>query len=93
MNNIVEYSAIIELLYYAITFGIRRLIIRLDSQLIVLHLKRVYAIRNPVFLRLFLKVCLLERKFDYIEYLHISRNLNTLADALANHTLNRHLQH
>ena len=92
-NNIAEYSAVIELLSDAITFGIRRLIIRLDSKLIVLHLKRVYAIRNPALLRLFLKVRLLERQFDYIEYQHISRNLNTLANALANRFLNRHLQH
>ena len=93
MNNIVEYSAVIELLSDAISFGIRCLIIRLDSQIIVLHFKRVYAIRNLVLLRLFLKVCLLEQQFDYIEYQHISRNLNTLDDALANRVLNRHLAH
>ena len=40
-NNIAEYSAVIELLYDAISFGIRRLIIRLDSQLIILHLNRL----------------------------------------------------
>ena len=92
-NNIAEYSAVIELLSDAITFDIQRLIIRLDSQLIVLHLNRVYAIRNPLLLRLFLKVCLLEWQFDYLEYQHISINLNTLDDALANHVLNGHLQH
>ena len=41
-NNIAEYSTVIELLFDAITFGIRRLIIRLDLQLIVLLLNRVY---------------------------------------------------
>ena len=92
-NNIAEYSAVIELLSDAISFGIQCLIIRLDSQLIVLHLNRVYAIRNPALLRLFLKVRLLERQFDYIEYQHISRNVNTLADTLANRVLNIHLQH
>ena len=92
-NNIAEYSVVIELLSDAISFGIRRLIIRLDSELIVLHLNRVYAIKNQVLLRLFLEVGLLERQFDYIEYQHISGNLNTLADALANRILNRHLQH
>ena len=69
------------------------MIIRLDSELIVLHLNRVYAIKNPVLLRLFLKVRLLERKFDYIQYQQILRNLNTLADALATSVINRHLQH
>jgi len=38
MNNIAEYSALIELLSDAISLGIRRIIIRLDSQLIILQL-------------------------------------------------------
>ena len=69
------------------------MIIRLDSELIVLHLNRVYTVKNPILLRLFLKVRLLEREFDYIEYQHILRNLNTLADALATSVINKHLQH
>jgi len=58
----------------------------------VLQLNRVYAITNPVLLRLVLRVRLLEREFDYIEYQHIRRYLNTLADAIASRMLNRHLQ-
>ena len=92
-NNIAKYSAIIELLSDAITFGIQCLIVRLDSQLIVLHLNSVYSVRSPTMLRMFLRVRLLERQFDYIKYQHIPRYLNTLTDALANHVLNRHLQH
>ena len=91
-NNIAEYSAVIELLSESISFGIRSLIVRLDSELIVLHLNRVYAIRNPVLLRLFLRVRLLEREFDYIEYHHIPRSLNTLADAIASQMLSSHVQ-
>ena len=90
-NNITEYSAVIELLSESISFGIRSLIVRLDSELIVLQLNRVYAIRNPVLLRLFLRVRLFEREFDYIEYQHIPRSLNTLAGAIAFRMLNRHL--
>ena len=59
-NNIAEYSAVIELLSESISFGIQSLIIRLDSKLVVLQLNRVYAIKNPVLLRLFLKFHLLE---------------------------------
>ena len=91
-NNIAEYSAVIELLSESISFGIWSLIVRLDSQLVVLHLNRVYAIRNPVLLRLFLRVRLLEREFDYIEYQHIPRHLNTLADVVASSMINRQLQ-
>ena len=91
-NNIAEYIAVIELLSESISFGIRSLIVRLDSELVVLQLNRVYAIRNPVLLRLFLRVRLLEREFDYIEYQHIPRHLNTLADAVASSVINRHFQ-
>ena len=91
-NNIAEYRAVIELLSKSVSFGIRSLIIRLDSELIALQLNRVYAIKNPMLLRLFLKFRLLEREFDYIEYQHILRNLNTLADELASSVINRHLQ-
>jgi len=91
-NNITEYSAVIELLSESISFGIWSLIVRLDSELVVLHLNRVYAIRNPVLLRLFFRVRLLECEFDYIEYQHIPRYLNTLADVFASRMLNRHFQ-
>ena len=46
-NNIVEYSTLIKLLFDAISFGINHIIIRLDSQLVVLQLNSVYTIRNP----------------------------------------------
>lgn len=35
-NNIAEYSALIELLSDAITHGIHRLVVRLDSELVIL---------------------------------------------------------
>jgi len=35
-NNITEYSAVIELLSESISFGIQSMIVRLDSELIVL---------------------------------------------------------
>lgn len=91
-NNISEYSAVIELLSESISFGIQSLIVKLDSELVVLQLNRVYAIRNPVLLRLFLRVSLLECEFEYIEYQHIPRHLNTLADTVASSMINLHLQ-
>jgi ribonuclease HI len=92
-NNIAEYSIVIELLVDAISLGIRRLVVRLDSQLVVLQLSNVYSIRSPTLLRVYLRIRLLERHFDHIEYQHIPRSLNTLTDALANYVLDRHLNH
>jgi len=56
MNNIAEYSALIELLSDAITHGIGRLVVRLDSQLVILQLTGIYSFRNPAIYRMFLRV-------------------------------------
>jgi ribonuclease HI len=92
-NNIAEYSAVIELLTDVISLGICHLIVPLDSQLVVLQLSNIYTIQSPTLLRVYLRIRLLERYFDYIEYQHIPRCLNTLTDALANYVLDRHLRH
>ena len=92
-NNIIKYNALMELLSDAIAHAIRRLVARLDSQLVILQLIGVYSVRNPAIRRMFLRVRILERHFYSIEYQHISRNLNTLTDSLANYVLNRHVQH
>jgi ribonuclease HI len=92
-NNIAEYSTVIELLVDAISLEIHHLVVRLDSQLVVLQLSNIYSIRSPTLLRVYLRIRLLERYFDHIEYQHIPRCLNTLTDALANYVLDRHLNH
>lgn len=91
-NNVAEYSAVIELLAEAVNLSIRALMVNLDSQLVVHHLNGRYSVRDHHILRLYLRVRLLERNFDFITYQHIPRQLNTLTDALANHVLDRHLR-
>ena len=91
-HNIVEYSVVIELLSEAIALDIRELVVNLDSQLVFLQLNEQYSVRNPQILRMYLCIRLLERHFDYITYHHILRCMNTLADALANYVLDRHLR-
>jgi hypothetical protein len=53
-NNIAEYSAIIELLTDDVSLGIRHLVVRLDSKLVVLQLSNVYAIQSSTLLRVYL---------------------------------------
>jgi ribonuclease HI len=92
-NNITKYNAVIELLTDVVSIGIHHLIVQLDSQLLLLQLSNFYSIQSPTLLRVYLRIRLLERRFDYIEYQHIPRCLNTLTDALANYVLDRHLRH
>ena len=70
-NNVAEYCAVIELLTKAINLGIRALVVNLDSQLVVLQLNRRYSVRDHHILRLYLRVRLLERNFEFITYQHI----------------------
>ena len=67
-NNIIEYRAIIGLLTEAASQDVHNLVVLMDSQLVVCHLNHVYTIRNPMLLRLFWRVRLLERSFETITY-------------------------
>jgi ribonuclease HI len=92
-NNMAEYHSIIGLLTQTSSLGISHIIVYLDSQLMVYQLNQIYAIRNPILLRLHLQFRCLERMFDYIEYRHIPRELNSVLDSLANYIMDRYLAH
>ena len=70
-NNVVEYSAVSELLSDVISHGIHSLEVRLESQLVVSQLNGLYHIRDSTLLRRFLCVRLLERQFENITYIHV----------------------
>ena len=76
MNNVVEYSIDIELLCDYVSHGILSIEVHLDSQLVVCQLNGRYHVHDPTLLCQFLRVCLLERQFDFITYYHIPRSSN-----------------
>ena len=92
-NNVAEYRDVIELLWDALSRGVTQLEVRLDSQLVVSQLNRAYQVRNPILLRQFMQIRLLERNFEVIIFNHIPRNQNQLTDAYANYILDWHLTH
>ena len=92
-NNITEYQAVIGLLTEAASHDVHNLVVLMDSQLMVCHLNHVYTIINPVLLCLFWRVRLLERSFETINYRHIPREHNVVADSLANHILDWRIAH
>jgi ribonuclease HI len=59
-NNMAEYHVVIGLLTQASSLGISRIIVYLDSQLVVYQLNCIYAIYNHILLRLHLQVRCLE---------------------------------
>ena len=92
-NNITEYSAIIELLLAAMSYGIQHMVVHLDSQLVVLQLNGQYRVHDSSILKKYLQFKLLERQFHFITYVHIPRSENRLADSLANFALDWHITH
>jgi ribonuclease HI len=92
-NNVVEYSAVIELLHDALSHGISHLRVYLDAQLVVSQLNGVYHVYDPTLHRRFLRVHLLERYFDYITYIHVPRRFNHMTYTLANQILDWHVAH
>ena len=92
-NNVTEYRVVIELLWDALSRGITQLEVRLDSQLVVSQLNRAYQVWNPILLRQFMQVRLLERNFEFITFNYIPRNQNSLTDAYANYILDWNLTH
>ena len=52
-NNIAEYRAVIGLLTESASQDVRKLVVLMDSQLVVCHINHVYTIRNSVLLCLF----------------------------------------
>ena len=92
-NNVAKYRVVIEILWDSLSCGITQLEVRLDSQLVVSQLNRAYQVPNPILLRQFMQVRLLERNFDFITFNHIPRNQNSSTDVYANYILDWHLTH
>ena len=81
-NNVAEYMSVIQLLKEAASRDISNLVVRLDSQLIIMQLNNHYCVHHPILLRYFLRVWLLERQFQTITFEHVPREFNALADSL-----------
>ena len=92
-NNIAKYTAVVYLLSEAISLGVHSLVVFLDSQLVVSQLNNTYWVRDPFLLRLFLRVCLLQRSVQFLTFIHIPRADNWMEDSLANQAIDLHINH
>jgi phosphoglycolate phosphatase-like HAD superfamily hydrolase/ribonuclease HI len=83
-NNVAEYQAVIRGLVEAERMGIRRLVLRSDSQLVIRQLQGSYAVRHANLLPLYHQVRELLGSFRDVKLEHVEREQNARADALAN---------
>lgn len=82
-NNQAEYRALIEGLGEAIQHGIRDLLVRSDSQLLVRQMTGEYKIRSPGLRGLKAEADALSERFDDLRFEHVRREGNERADELA----------
>lgn len=88
-NNVAEWTALILGLEAAERRGIRRLAVRLDSELVVKQLRGEYRVKHAGLQPLHRRAQQLLRRFGEIEIRHVPRKQNAVADRLVNHVLDQ----
>jgi ribonuclease HI/probable phosphoglycerate mutase len=86
-NNVAEYTALLRGLEAARAQGVRRLRVRMDSELVVRQLLGVYRVKHPGLQPLYAAVQQARRGFESFRIEHVPRRDNARADALANAAL------
>lgn len=90
-NNQAEYGALILALEKAKELLPQggEVMCHLDSELVVKQLKREYKVKDEKMRELFARVCKLCLDFDKVEFIHVRREKNKLADKLVNEELDK----
>lgn len=88
-NNVAEWNALLIGLQAARRHGIRRLAVRLDSELVVKQIGGDYRVKHPSLQPLYRQAMALLRTFEAYDVQHVRREQNKLADALVNQVLDR----
>ena len=88
-NNVAEYRALIAGLRRAAELHVPRIEVVSDSELLVKQMRGEYRVKNEELRRLSLEAKRLERELAKVEYRHVRRAQNELADRLVNEALDR----
>jgi len=88
-NNVAEWTALVLGLEAAAKRGIRRLAVRLDSELVVKQLSGEYRVKHSGLQPFYRRARQLIRGFAEVDVRHIPRKENALADGLVNRVLDQ----
>jgi ribonuclease HI len=86
-NNVAEYTGLLIGMQAVAERGIRKLVVRGDSQLIIRQMLGEYKVKSPGLLALYQQAKTMETNFQSVTYQHIYRDQNARADALSNEGL------
>lgn len=82
-TNMAEYEGLPAGLRAAASLGIRRLLVKGDSQLVVKQVTKEYQCSDPQMVAYLAEVRRLERRFDRMELQHVPRRDNDATDYLS----------
>ena len=82
-NNMAEYEALIFGLTEALSLGVRQLLVKGDSQLIIKQVRGDCSCNNPQLAAYLIHVRKLEKDFDALELQQVPREFNSAADDLS----------
>ena len=86
-NNFAEYTGVIRGLTIAAEKGVRDVVLRSDSELMVKQMTGLYKVKSPVIQPLYAQAKQLLKKFASVKFEHVRREYNKEADRLANEAL------
>jgi ribonuclease HI len=86
-NNVAEYSGLVAGLRKAAELHVPELEIVSDSELLVKQMRGEYRVKNEALRSLSLEAARLARQIGKVEYRHVKRAQNELADRLVNEAL------
>jgi ribonuclease HI len=86
-NNVAEYSGLIAGLQKALELQVPEVEVVSDSELMVKQMRGEYRVKNEALRQLYDEATALARRLGNVEYRHVKRAHNELADKLVNDAL------
>ena len=86
-NNVAEYRGLVAGLAKAVELAVPDVEVVSDSELLVKQMLGEYKVKNEALRELSLEAARLARKLDNVDYRHVRRAHNELADRLVNEAL------
>lgn len=90
-NNQAEYKALLKALDLAAEIGADSIVCHLDSELVVRQLQGKYKVREESLKPLVAQALRLTQRFKEVQFVHVPREKNKLADQLVNEALDKKL--
>ena len=90
-NNESEYMSLIMGLKKALDFDIKDLTVYGDSLLVINQMSYKFKVNSPLLVPLNNSAVNLVKQFEKVQFIHVYRNENTLADKLANRAVDEYL--